>query len=145
MVNEFCDQVARSARARIEQHVASASEEQQDCFVVVMDRFSDMRSALQPGESVLQQAMDQCEGDANSVPSSIEEILMWAKGSESLRAYAHGLDALLERRFEDASREVADMDAQNSFALKGVRESAHAILGSGERVHSDVFMANFHV
>ena len=83
-------------------------------------------------------------GAANSIPSSLEEILMWAKGSESLRAYAHGLDALLERRFEDASREVADMDAQNSFALKGVRESARAILGSGERVHSDVFMANFH-
>ena len=131
-MNEFCDQVVQSARTRIDKHSASSSDEKQDCFIVVMDRLADIRSALQHGECVLQKAMDHSEGGTSSIRPSLEEILMWAKGSESLRAYAHGLDALLERRFEDASREVADMDTQNSFSLKGVREGAQAILETGE-------------
>jgi hypothetical protein len=59
-------------------------------------------------------------------------MLMWSKGSETLQAIANGMDALLERRLEDAERELADMDAQNSFASTSVREAAQSILGAGQ-------------
>jgi hypothetical protein len=96
-----------------------------------MDRLADVSSALQPAECVLQIAMDVVGGHGSDVNSSLEEVLMWTKGSESLQAHANGLDALLERRLEDAIQEVADMDSQNSLALKGIQAAAQAILGAG--------------
>jgi hypothetical protein len=111
---------------------AASDIEDQQCFIVVMDRFADVRSALLPAECVLQSAMDGAGEGADNVHSRLQEVLMWAKGADSLQAHASGLDALLERRLEDAVQEVADMDCQNSFALKGVRQAAQAILGEGE-------------
>lgn len=124
-----------AARARIEEHgdsaSASGSDEDQHSFVVVMDRLADIRSAVRPPDCVLQRAMDQV-GDSTSIRPSLEQMLMWSKGSETLQAIANGMDALLERRLEDAERELADMDAQNSFASTSVREAAQAILGAGQ-------------
>jgi hypothetical protein len=134
VVNDFCDAIARSARARIERHCARSSasgKDEQHCFVVIMDRLADVSSALQPAECVLQTAMDVVGGYGSDVKSSLEEVLMWTKACESLQAHANGLDALLERRLEDAIQEVADMDSQNSLALKGIQAAAQAILGAG--------------
>jgi hypothetical protein len=134
-VNDFCHEVVLAARARIEEHCGSASapgsDEDQHSFVVVMDRLADIRSAVRPPDCVLQRAMDQMGECSKSIRPSIEQMLMWSKGSESLQAIANGMDALLERRLEDAERELADMDAQNSFASTSVREAAQSILGAG--------------
>jgi hypothetical protein len=96
-----------------------------------MDRLADIRSAVRSPDCVLQRAMDQVGECSTSIRPSLEQMLMWSKGSETLQAIANGMDALLERRLEDAERELADMDAQNSFASTSVREAAQSILGAG--------------
>jgi hypothetical protein len=135
-VNDFCHEVVLAARARIEEHGDSASvpgsDEDQHSFVIVMDRLADIRSAVRPPDCVLQRAMDQVGECSTSIRPSLEQMLMWSKGSETLQAIANGMDALLERRLEDAERELADMDAQNSFASTSVREAAQSILGAGQ-------------
>jgi hypothetical protein len=100
---------------------------------MVMDRLADVRSALQPAGCVLQKAMDRIGEGAADVGANLEEVLIWAKGADTLCALPSGLDALLERRIEDAAREVEEMQAQNSFPLKSIRAAAQAILGAGER------------
>jgi hypothetical protein len=134
-VNDFCHEVVLAARARIEEHSLSApvpgSGEDQHSFVVVMDRLADIRSVMRSPDCVMQRAMDHVGECRGSIRSSLEHMLMWSKGSETLQAIANGMDALLERRLEDAERELADMDTQNSFASTSVQEAAQAILGIG--------------
>lgn len=99
---------------------------------MVMDRFADVRSALQPAECVLQKAMDAMGKGGDDIRHNVEDMLMWSKGSDTMQALPSGLDALLERRIEDAARETAEMQSENSFPLKSIRVAAQAILGAGE-------------
>ena len=99
--------------------------------MMVMDRLADLRSALQPAECVLQNAMDHAGEGADDIRSNLEEVLMWAKGPETMQALPNGLDALLERRLDDAVRETAELDSENSFPLKSIRLAARVIIGAG--------------
>ena len=99
--------------------------------MMVMDRLADLRSALQPAECVLQNAMDHDGEGADDIRSNLEEVLMWAKGPETMQALPNGLDALLERRVDDAVRETAELDSENSFPLKSIRLAARVIIGAG--------------
>jgi hypothetical protein len=133
VVNEFCEAVVRAARSRIERHVslASSANEDRHCFVMVIDRLADVRSALQPAECVLQKAIDEIGERANDIQANVDHILMWAKGTETMQALPSGLDALLERKIEDAARETAEMHSENSFPIKSIRVAAEALLDVG--------------
>jgi hypothetical protein len=75
--------------------------------------------------------MDSIGPGADRIRSNLEEILVWSKGSETMQALPNGLDALLESTFDDAERETAELDAENSFPLKSIRVAARAILRAG--------------
>jgi hypothetical protein len=99
---------------------------------MLIDRFADVRGALLPAQCVLQTAMDNAASEYR-ISASVEEVLMWSKGCESLQAHASGLDALLELKVDDAAQEVAGMDCHNCFALHGVQSAAHSILAAGAK------------